>query len=64
MVPRNCTQDQKNIKKDRCVDCLELIENDSHFLESVITGDEIWVFEYDPETKCQSMEWYTPSSPD
>ncbi len=22
-----------------------------------ITGDESWVFEYDPSTKCQSVQW-------
>uniref|UniRef100_T1HIZ7 RNase H type-1 domain-containing protein n=1 Tax=Rhodnius prolixus TaxID=13249 RepID=T1HIZ7_RHOPR len=29
----------------------------------IITGDESWVFEYDPETKRQSMEWHTSTSP-
>jgi len=28
----------------------------------VITGDEIWIFEYDPESKRQSKEWHTSSS--
>ena len=34
----------------------------SHFLDKVITGDESWVFDYDPETKRQSLEWHTKSS--
>ena len=34
-----------------------------HFLEPVITGNEYWVFEYDPETKRQSMEWHSSTSP-
>ena len=34
-----------------------------NFLENVITGDESWIFEYDPETKRQSSEWYTPGPP-
>ena len=29
----------------------------------MITGDETWVFEYDPETKRQSSEWHTTESP-
>ena len=33
------------------------------FLHKVITGDESWVFDYDPETKWQSEEWHTKSSP-
>jgi [histone H3]-lysine36 N-dimethyltransferase SETMAR len=34
-----------------------------NFLKNVITGDESWIFEYDPETKRQSMEWHTSASP-
>jgi hypothetical protein len=30
--------------------------NESHYLDCVITGDETWTFEYDPETKRQSAE--------
>jgi len=29
----------------------------------VITGDEIWIFEYDLETKRRSKEWHTSTSP-
>ena len=32
-------------------------------MESVITCDETWIFTYDPETKRQSMQWKSPSSP-
>jgi len=42
---------------------LEQIKNDPSFLEHVITGDESWIFEYDPETKRQSQEWHTSASP-
>jgi len=34
-----------------------------NFLHKVITGYESWVFNYDPETKWQSEEWHTKSSP-
>lgn len=37
-------------------------EGDS-FLRSIMTGDETWVFHYDPETKRQSMEWRHSTSP-
>ncbi|GFY03017.1 mariner Mos1 transposase [Trichonephila clavipes] len=33
------------------------------FFDNVITGDESWFFQYDPETKLQSNEWHTPQSP-
>ena len=32
-------------------------------MHKVVTGDESWVFDYDPETKRQSEEWHTKSSP-
>ena len=32
-------------------------------MDKAITGDESWVFDYDPETKRQSEEWHTKSSP-
>ena len=36
---------------------------DSKFLNTVITGDESWVYGYDPETKAQSSQWKHSSSP-
>jgi len=33
------------------------------FLSRVITGDESWVYGYDPETKQQSSQWKSPRSP-
>lgn len=63
MVPKNLTIEQKDTRKNVCVDLLEKIANDPEFFNCVITGDESWIFEYDPETKRQSEEWHTPSSP-
>jgi hypothetical protein len=33
-----------------------------HFMSCIITGDETWVYRYDPETKLQSSQWQSPSS--
>ncbi|XP_039314693.1 protein GVQW3-like [Solenopsis invicta] len=63
LVPKVLTDAQKNMRVLRCQELLEMCENDPNFLNSVITGDESWIFEYDPETKRQSSEWHTPSSP-
>ena len=41
---------------------MENIENDTKFLENVMTCDESWFFQYDPETKRQFMHWKSPSS--
>jgi hypothetical protein len=40
--------------------CAETNEN---FLKSIVTGDEIWVYDYEPETKHQSSHWISPSLP-
>jgi hypothetical protein len=33
------------------------------FLDCTVTGDESWVFQYDPETKRQSTQWTSKISP-
>jgi len=42
---------------------LDWVESDSKFLNTVITGDESWVYGYDPETKAQSSQRKHSSSP-
>ena len=34
-----------------------------NFLRRIVTGDEIWVYHYEPESKRQSLEWKHPGSP-
>lgn len=46
-----------------CEDLLQHVDEDPGVLDNVITRDETWIFEYDPETKRQSSEWHTPASP-
>lgn len=47
-----------------CFDCcqafLRAIGHDPALLEQIITTDETWVHQYDPETKRQSSEWLLP----
>jgi hypothetical protein len=45
-----------------CQDSLGRFEIEPDFLDKVITGDESWVFDSDPESKQQSVEWHTKSS--
>ncbi|GFX04790.1 putative DD34D transposase [Trichonephila clavipes] len=63
LVPKGLTQDQKELRVLRCQELLDLIQNEPDILNSVVTGDEFWMFEYDPELKRQSCEWHTKSSP-
>ena len=55
--------EQKANRLEICQDLLGRLEIEPNFLHTVITGDESWVFDYDPETKQQSEEWHTKSSP-
>jgi hypothetical protein len=41
---------------------LQCANKDPEFLKTVITGDESWVYRYDPETKVQSSQWKHPTS--
>ena len=63
LVPKILSEDQKKRRIDFCKDMLEKIRDDPNILYQVITGDETWVFQYDPETKRQSMQWKTAGSP-
>jgi len=56
-MPRLLSFDQKQQWLDVCLDLKENAHNDPSFLSNVITGDETWVYAYDPETKTQSSQW-------
>ena len=62
LVLRLLTPEQKEMWMCICADILQNIENDPNFLENVITYDESWFFQYDPESKRQSMHGKSPSS--
>jgi len=49
IVPKNPTSEQKDNRKDVCLRLLERTQSDRNFLKNVITGDETWIFKYDPE---------------
>jgi hypothetical protein len=42
---------------------INAVVQDRDVLQRIVTGDESWCFQFDPETKLQSMEWHGPSSP-
>ena len=61
LVPKNLSEEQKANRLEICQDLLGRLEIEKIFLDILITGDESWVFDYDPETKRQSEEWHTKS---
>jgi hypothetical protein len=63
VVPKHLSVEQKANRLEICQNLLERLEIEPNFLDKVITGEESWMFEYDPETKRQSEEWHTKNSP-
>ena len=63
IVPKKLTTEQKANGRDVCLDLMDRVKREPEFFICVITGDESWILEYDPETKRQSREWHTANSP-
>ena len=63
MVSRDLTEQQRNVRLGVGADRPEQVEADPELMERVFTGDECWFFQYDPETKRQSLEWRSKWSP-
>jgi len=62
LVPKNLSVEQNANRLEICQDMLGRLKIEPNFLDKVITGDESWVFDYNPETKQQSEEWHMKSS--
>ena len=60
MVPKELTEERK---QRRVTICQDLLVRQDDILGHVITGDETWVYQYDPEMKRQSAQWNTGNSP-
>ena len=57
MVPKIPSDYQKQQRFTVCQDITKYLEAEPDLLNFVMTGDETWVFEYDPEMKRQSHKW-------
>ena len=55
MVPRLLNEGQKVRRVQVCQDILEQLETEANLLKRVVTGDESWIFKYDPLTKRQTL---------
>ena len=60
-VSRLLTAEQRDDGVSNSTDLRDRAQNDPKFMSSVITGDECWVYGYDPETKQMSSQWSTSS---
>ncbi|UYV62868.1 K02A2.6-like, partial [Cordylochernes scorpioides] len=55
-IPRFLTNEQKLCRLATCEDMMEMTRTDPEWKDKIITGDETWVYGYDPETKPQFAE--------
>jgi len=62
-VPRLHSDDQKALRVSVCRELKQQARDDPNFISNITTGDETWVYGYDPESKQQSSQWKSPNSP-
>ena len=63
MLSRLLNEAQRERRVQVCQDVLEQLETEPNLLKRVVTRDKSWIFEYDPLTKRQSLEWKSALSP-
>jgi len=61
-VPRVLTVEQKQQRLSISLELRDRAASDSSFVRIVGSGDETWVYGYDPETRVQSSQVKSPSS--
>jgi hypothetical protein len=54
---RFLTDDQKQQRVTVCEELRQIVSDDATFLSRAISGNESWIYGYDPETKQQSTQW-------
>src|ERR1043166_1058079 len=60
-VPHSLKGEQKEARMEWCQYMIAKFQNpDSRRVADIITGDESWIYQYDPETKQQSAVWVFP----
>ncbi|KAF7251792.1 hypothetical protein EYD10_02920 [Varanus komodoensis] len=58
-VPRMLMKPQKQVRVKCCREFLELCGKDPlRIFNRIVTGDETWVYHYDPESKQEPMQWH------
>ncbi|PNF30777.1 hypothetical protein B7P43_G06188, partial [Cryptotermes secundus] len=62
-VPRLLQNEPKQHRLEVCRELEQQLQEDPNFLSKVVPGDESWVYGYDPQSKQQSSQWKSPSSP-
>ena len=55
-IPKLLMEQQKELCVEIAQDLLDCANNDLKFTMTIITGDETWVYGYDPESKFQFLQ--------
>ncbi|KAJ4445043.1 hypothetical protein ANN_06842 [Periplaneta americana] len=62
-VPHKLTDEQKAKRMETSRDFISMCDEDPLPLKTIVTGDETWCYQFDPESKRQWMSWCSPTSP-
>ena len=62
-VPKLLMEQQEELQKEISTDMMDLANHDPEFIKTIVTGDETWVYGYDPDTKFQFSQWKHLESP-
>lgn len=63
-IPHNLTEAQKNARVNWCKEMLKKFDlGRAKSVYNIVTGDETWIYSYEPETKQQSTVWVFQDEP-
>lgn len=63
-IPHNLTEAQKEARVNWCKEMRQKFKlGTAKSVYNIVTGDETWIYSYDPETKQQSTVWVFPDEP-
>jgi hypothetical protein len=62
-VPKMLTEEHKSKRMAALLENLCCQDEGESFMESIVMGDETWVYKFTPESKRNSMTWKHPHSP-
>ncbi len=63
LVPKVLTSEQKKATCVMSETFLNDLKSDDSLFSQIISGDESWVFKYDPSTKHQPVQWKIREEP-
>jgi len=62
-VQKQLSDDQKAHRVAVCSELKQQARDDSNIISNIITGDDTWIYDYEPGSKRQSLQFISPNSP-